>query len=489
MQPGLKAKGRGLQVFARGKSDSNAHYNASAERPSQIEQERRSTTPNPGEYNPSRQEIAEFARLPIPVAAPKPIGSPRAAGQLRGVQRLGSPARHGYVSPKRQPMESQVQSTEGRHDIFSGSQLGENFMKSGLTTPVNEPEVAAVRQPPEVKTEAQRPEQNRIQRFPPRPVASMDTEKHQFSVEPDGRISVVPGFHRHNPSLMNDGFYNNDVQYRSKAARTANLAFNYPAAALQGQPRLPMRGARINRDRGQPSLPTALTLQEDEVKDRFVEIDDGEKWEGRAMEKVNEPILVRDSDDEFDGFGGFGGFGERPPTPKSKKHTGFNTRPAQGDKKSNKFIRIAPPKDKKRRRQSLDYDDKILSSMTYQDLQEEPFDVVPQLPKMNGHDSASSKLGSRLEQFQQQGEREQHQFFTRMSIEEWEDSGDWFTRQFAGIMGRLRQARRDKRKMIQIFEDEASQREADIRLRSDTIDKKMTKMKQDGQKVVGDKTL
>ncbi|GAB0131606.1 hypothetical protein EsDP_00000069 [Epichloe bromicola] len=490
MQPGLKAKGRGLQEFARGKSDSNAHYNAPSDKPYQPDPGRRSATPSADSYQPSRQEIAEFARLPIPGAAPKTVGSPRASAPLRSIHRVDSPVQHGYGSPKRQPRGKQIQTAAAHHGIFSGSQLGENFMNSGLTTPTNDPEALEVVQAPEIKVE-ERVEKNQVQRMAPRHVPPLDIEKHQFSVEVDGRLSVVPGLNRHNPSHMNDGFYNSKghnhhVRYQPKPIKQMNPAYSHQAPKVQAQARLPMRGVRVSR--GQPSLPNALPIQEEvPPQGRFTEVEE-ESCEEQASEKVNESILVHDSDNEFDVFRRFGG---GPASPKTKKHNGAPMKSArEGTHKSSKVTRDLQQKTQKRRRQSLDYDDKVLSSMTYQDLQGEPFDVVPQLPGMlNGYDSAASKLITRLEQFQQQGEREQHQFFSHMSIEEWENAGDWFVEHFTDIMNRLRQARRDKRKMVAAFEMEASQREEAIRLRTDAIDKKLIKMKQDGQRVVGDKHL
>lgn len=482
MQPGLKAKSRGLQAFARGKSDSNANYNAATENPSQPQPEKRSATPSANEYVPSRQELAEFARLPLPGAVRKPLGSPRPGGQLSNPQKPQSPLRRGLASPVRQQV-NQIQAThQPQHDIFTGSQLGENFMMSGLSTPVNESEDLVIRRTPDIKIEDQRQDRNLIQRLPPRQVPVTTSQKHEFALGADGRLSVVPGLHRYHPSHMKDGFYNNDAQLGPRPFKSQKSAYSLPMQSAPAHTKLPMRGVRINR--GQLPGTNALIIQEDKVKDKFIERRDGQWQEQAIEEKFNESILVNDSDDDFDALGAFGGMHTAP---KPNMQNGHRTRREDG--LSSKISRNAPAKDKKRRLPSLDYDDKILSSMTYQDLQEEPFDVVPQIPGMNGHDMSTSKLTTRLEQFQQQGEHEQRQFFANMSIEDWEDSGDWFADQFSDIMKRLRNARREKREMIRSFETEASHREEAIRLRTDAIDRKLTRMKQDGQRVVGDKDL
>ncbi|KHO01541.1 uncharacterized protein MAM_00542 [Metarhizium album ARSEF 1941] len=475
MQPGLKAKSRGLQAFARGKSDSNANYNAATDKPTHCEPEKRSVTPNAKEYIPTRQELAEFARLPLPGAVRKPPESPRLGGQLRNLQKPQSPAR--------QPV-NKVSATQSQHEIFNGSQLGENFMISGLSTPANDSEDLIIRRTPDIKVEDPRQDRNQIQRLPPRQAPVASSREHEFALGADGRLSVVPGVHRYHPSLMKDGFYTSEAQPGPRPFKSQKTVYSFPIQSAPGQAKLPMRGVRIHR--GQLPGTNALPVQEDKVRDKFIE-GRGGKWEQNLEEeKLNESILVNDSDDDFDALGAFG---NAHAAPKSKMQNGHRTKLIREDGLASKSTQNAPAKEKKRRRPSLDYDDKVLSSMTYQDLQEEPFDLVPQLLGMNGHDMSTSKLVSRLEQFQQQGEHEQRQFFANMSIEDWEDSGDWFAAQFTDMMKRLRNARREKRQMIRSFETEASHREEAIRLRTDAIDRKLAKMKQDGQRVVGDKDL
>jgi hypothetical protein len=94
---------------------------------------------------------------------------------------------------------------------------------------------------------------------------------------------------------------------------------------------------------------------------------------------------------------------------------------------------------------------------------------------------------AKLDQFRHLGEKEQHDLFSNMSMENWETSGEWFVSEFSGIMQRLMEARRNKRMIIQDFEQEAADREEAVRLKTQSIDRKLSKMKQDGQRVVEDK--
>jgi hypothetical protein len=75
-----------------------------------------------------------------------------------------------------------------------------------------------------------------------------------------------------------------------------------------------------------------------------------------------------------------------------------------------------------------------------------------------------------------------------MSIENWETSGNWFVSEFSGLMQRFMESRRNKRMIIQEFEQQAADREEAVRLRTEAVDRKLSKMKQDGQRVVDDKT-
>lgn len=144
-------------------------------------------------------------------------------------------------------------------------------------------------------------------------------------------------------------------------------------------------------------------------------------------------------------------------------------------------------RDRKRRQPSAEYDDNMLSSMTYKDLQDEPFDGGDARPNgLNGRELAA-KLPSKLAQYRHLSDREQSQMFASLSMEDWETAGDWFVDQFTDTMQRLKQARRDKRRLIRDFENEAAVREEAVRLRSDTIDRQLAKMRQDGLRVVQDK--
>jgi hypothetical protein len=144
--------------------------------------------------------------------------------------------------------------------------------------------------------------------------------------------------------------------------------------------------------------------------------------------------------------------------------------------------------DRKRRRPSPEYDDVALNSMTFASLRQQPFDFDPSKDGQKGTGVNADNLEDKLEHFRHLGEKEQHDLFSNMSMENWETSGEWFVHEFSALMQKLLDSRRQKRKIIQEFEQEAANREEAVRLKTQAIDRKLSKMKQDGQRVVEDKT-
>jgi tRNA/tmRNA/rRNA uracil-C5-methylase (TrmA/RlmC/RlmD family) len=128
--------------------------------------------------------------------------------------------------------------------------------------------------------------------------------------------------------------------------------------------------------------------------------------------------------------------------------------------------------------------------MSYQNLLNEPFDFDPAAAAAaasNGPAVTGNDGNRKMEQFRLAGPTEQQAMFANMSVDEWESAGDWFAEEFTSIMQKLREARRSKRNVIEGFEQEAATREEAVRQRSETLDRKLQKMRENGLRVVGDK--
>lgn len=91
----------------------------------------------------------------------------------------------------------------------------------------------------------------------------------------------------------------------------------------------------------------------------------------------------------------------------------------------------------------------------------------------------ADNLDDRLEFYRSKNEDAQVQLFTQMSVREWDDSGDWFLERFGNIVTKMKEARRVKRKIVEQYETQISEREEEVRRQKETIDRKLSKLKHD----------
>ncbi|KAH6634468.1 extracellular mutant protein 11-domain-containing protein [Chaetomium sp. MPI-SDFR-AT-0129] len=143
-----------------------------------------------------------------------------------------------------------------------------------------------------------------------------------------------------------------------------------------------------------------------------------------------------------------------------------------------------PMTNSRKRRQSLDYNDAELHAMSYADLRAQAFDFDPQTAALQQPTAppTGGTIEDRLEHYRRKGSMDQHEFFAqRVSLDEWEEAGDWFLSQFGDIMQRLRKARRAKRRLVQQFEDEVAAREEAVRGKMEGIARTLEELREDGR--------
>ncbi|KAH6855671.1 extracellular mutant protein 11-domain-containing protein [Chaetomium sp. MPI-CAGE-AT-0009] len=145
----------------------------------------------------------------------------------------------------------------------------------------------------------------------------------------------------------------------------------------------------------------------------------------------------------------------------------------------------------RKRRQSLDYNDAELHAMSYSDLRDQSFDFDPQTAALQQTSvpPAGGSVEERLEHYKRKGSMDQHEFFARVSVDEWDEAGDWFLSRFGDIMLRLKQARRNKRRLVQQFEDEVAAREEAVRGKIEGIGRTLEDLKQEGQTMMEGKDV
>ncbi|KAJ9669691.1 hypothetical protein H2201_000075 [Coniosporium apollinis] len=131
----------------------------------------------------------------------------------------------------------------------------------------------------------------------------------------------------------------------------------------------------------------------------------------------------------------------------------------------------------------FDYDTPALYGMAYADLQAESFDYNPRAPDpVLPPEKAAAPLPERLTHAHSQlAPPQQQQFFASLNIDEWEDAGDWFLEQFGGLIKKMKELRREKRKLAGKLEDEVAERDDQIMRKKQRLYGEMEGMRSQGQ--------
>jgi predicted nucleic acid-binding Zn-ribbon protein len=128
--------------------------------------------------------------------------------------------------------------------------------------------------------------------------------------------------------------------------------------------------------------------------------------------------------------------------------------------------------------------------MSYAELQKQDFDYDPQAAAMQQTSVPSgNSLEDKLTYYKDKDSLDQHQFFTQISIGDWENAGDWFLDQFSGVVQKLKTARREKRDMVAQFEKEINGREEAVRNKMEGIARTLQELKQEGQSMMSGKDV
>jgi hypothetical protein len=144
----------------------------------------------------------------------------------------------------------------------------------------------------------------------------------------------------------------------------------------------------------------------------------------------------------------------------------------------------------KKRHFELDYDDGALAAMGYSELRKQAFDFDPaRAESQSAQVPPPGTLPEKLDHFLDKDANAQANFFTTMSVRDWDDSGDWFLERFGEVMHRLRDARRAKRQLIDDFETEIAEREEAVRSKIHGIGQTLEELKSEGEILMKGKEL
>ncbi|KFY24229.1 hypothetical protein V491_02234 [Pseudogymnoascus sp. VKM F-3775] len=140
---------------------------------------------------------------------------------------------------------------------------------------------------------------------------------------------------------------------------------------------------------------------------------------------------------------------------------------------------------------AIDFDQETLYKMPYQKLRNQPFDEDPNQPKtpvtppLTGHPKT---IDERMEMFKSQPPGDRAEFLAALSIDEWEEAGEWLMKQFGIVMNKVAGARRKRRKIASEFEDKLAARDAEVRERTDGVTAALKDLKNGGQDLLRGKT-
>ena len=179
----------------------------------------------------------------------------------------------------------------------------------------------------------------------------------------------------------------------------------------------------------------------------------------------------------------------------SMDHSGADTSVAWGSDEDRRHARtlkasVDGPQTRKRA-QDLDYSLDKISSMTFDQLSNEPFDLVsdtdrPSLPQDISSGTLTAKMVYIFEKLKDDEAKfiQRRAFFSSLSIEQYEECAKLMIGQFSAIILRLTDARQHRRRVAKEFEEEVAKREGYIRGKTAIVSSNLGRLKRGGEEVV-----
>lgn len=141
----------------------------------------------------------------------------------------------------------------------------------------------------------------------------------------------------------------------------------------------------------------------------------------------------------------------------------------------------------KRARVELDYDLQVLKTMSYTDLDKQPFEIDPRAanntPPVNEH-GIPLTLHQRLSNLSKMKEEDVRTMFLNQKDHEREDTGAWFMGQFETQMRRLMEIRQERRMIALKYEMEVKRRQAAVAANTVDIEQELRHLKNGGKDLI-----
>lgn len=132
----------------------------------------------------------------------------------------------------------------------------------------------------------------------------------------------------------------------------------------------------------------------------------------------------------------------------------------------------------------LDYEPDVLYGKDLTALRDEPFDVDPRVASRTDAVPPGTTLSDQVSAVFKLEAEQQREFFASLSLDQWEDAGDWFREQFSVMLVRMKQARREKRDLVHRFEDEIERRFDSVVKKRKLTENALAGMRSSGQQVL-----
>lgn len=145
----------------------------------------------------------------------------------------------------------------------------------------------------------------------------------------------------------------------------------------------------------------------------------------------------------------------------------------------------------RKRAKDLDYSPEQLSSMTFQQLSNEPFNLPSErarafIVQELSSDTLAAKMDNILQKSKDDGAKVVHRraFFSSLSVEQYDECANLIIRRFSGIVSTFADARQQRRRAAKDFEEEVAKREECVRGKTSVVDKDLGRLRRGGEEVV-----
>ena len=159
-------------------------------------------------------------------------------------------------------------------------------------------------------------------------------------------------------------------------------------------------------------------------------------------------------------------------------------------------VALAKAPQTRKRARDLDYSPDQLSSMTFQQLNNEPFSLASDAPWTSpvqglSSDTLAEKMDYVLNGLKDDDAKLMHRraFFSSIPIEQYEECANLMIRRFSDVISKFTEARRQRRRFAKDFEEEVARREDCVRGKTSAVKKDLGRLKRGGEEVMRGGTL